>query len=104
MLLPGFMWRESRTISAKPRSLHTRASTADAPRLKIIAEFKRRSPSVGIIRNDRSASDIARSYERGGACAISVLTDETHFGGSIADLRAVRSSTNVPILRKDFII
>src|SRR6266498_3926592 len=80
------------------------ALKSESPRLKIIAEFKRRSPSVGIIRNDRSASDIAPSYERGGACAISVLTDETHFGGSIADLRAVRSSTNVPILRKDFII
>jgi indole-3-glycerol phosphate synthase len=80
------------------------ALKSESPRLKIIAEFKRRSPSVGIIRNDRSASDIARSYERGGACAISVLTDETHFGGSIADLRAVRSSTNLPILHKDFII
>jgi indole-3-glycerol phosphate synthase len=80
------------------------ALKSESPRLKIIAEFKRRSPSVGIIRNDRSASDIARSYERGGACAISVLTDETHFDGSIADLRAVRSSTNVPILHKDFII
>jgi len=47
---------------------------------------------------------VARRYERGGACAISVLTDEAHFGGSIADLRAVRSSTNLPIVRKDFII
>jgi indole-3-glycerol phosphate synthase len=80
------------------------ALKSESPRLKIIAEFKRRSPSAGIIRNDRSASDIARSYEHGGACAISVITDETHFGGSIADLRSVRSSTNVPILRKDFII
>jgi indole-3-glycerol phosphate synthase len=80
------------------------ALKSESPRLKIIAEFKRRSPSVGMIRNDRSASDIARSYERGGACAISVLTDETHFGGSIADLRAVQSITTLPILRKDFII
>jgi indole-3-glycerol phosphate synthase len=75
-----------------------------SPRLKIIAEFKRRSPSVGIIRDNISACEVARYYERGGACAISVLTDETHFGGSVADLRAVRSSTNLPILRKDFII
>jgi indole-3-glycerol phosphate synthase len=72
--------------------------------LNIIAEFKRRSPSTGIIRENASAGEIARYYERGGACAISVLTDETHFGGSIADLRAVRSGTNLPILRKDFII
>src|SRR5213593_5003720 len=93
---------ETRRTAAPHRLLQ--ALKSESPRLKIIAEFKRRSPSVGIIRNDRSASDIARSYERGGACAISVLTDETHFGGSIADLRAVRSSTNVPILRKDFII
>jgi indole-3-glycerol phosphate synthase len=75
-----------------------------SPRLNIIAEFKRRSPSTGIIRDNVSAGEIARYYERGGACAISVLTDETHFGGSIADLRAVRSGTNLPILRKDFII
>jgi indole-3-glycerol phosphate synthase len=80
------------------------ALKSESPRLKIIAEFKRRSPSAGIIRDDLSAEEVARSYERGGACAISVLTDEAHFDGSIADLRAVRSSTNLPILRKDFII
>jgi len=79
------------------------ALTSESPRLKIIAEFKRRSPSAGIIRDDLSSEEVACRYERGGACAISVLTDETHFGGSIADLRAVRSSTNLPILRKDFI-
>jgi indole-3-glycerol phosphate synthase len=77
---------------------------SNLPHLKIIAEFKRRSPSVGIIRNDLSAGDVALHYERGGACAISVLTDETHFGGSIEDLRVVRSSTHLPILRKDFIV
>jgi indole-3-glycerol phosphate synthase len=77
---------------------------SESPRPKIVAEFKRRSPSAGIIRDDRSAEEVALSYERGGACAISVLTDEANFGGSIADLGAVRSTTNVPILRKDFII
>ena len=80
------------------------ALKSESPRLKIIAEFKRRSPSAGRIRDDRSAEEVARGYERGGACAISVLTDEAHFGGSIGDLRAVRSTTSVPILRKDFII
>ena len=80
------------------------ALKSESPQLKIIAEFKRRSPSAGILRGDRSAEEVARSYERGGACAISVLTDEAHFGGSIGDLRAVRSTTSVPILRKDFII
>ena len=82
----------------------SRALKSESPRLKIIAEFKRRSPSAGIIRDDLSPEEVALRYERGGACAISVLTDEIHFGGSIADLRAVRSSTNLPVLCKDFII
>jgi indole-3-glycerol phosphate synthase len=77
---------------------------SESPRLKIIAEFKRRSPSAGIIRSDLSAADVARCYERGGACAISVLTDEEYFGGSADDLIAVRATTDLPILRKDFII
>ena len=72
--------------------------------VKIIAEFKRRSPSAGTIRNDLSATDVATRYERGGACAISVLTDEQYFGGSILDLGAIRESTALPLLRKDFII
>jgi indole-3-glycerol phosphate synthase len=86
-----------------PESFRGSAQRAD-PTLKIISEFKRRSPSAGIMRDDRSAEEVARSFQRGGACAISVLTDEAHFGGSIADLRAVRSTTDLPILRKDFII
>ncbi len=81
-----------------------RALEADLPRLKIIAEFKRRSPSAGIIRDDLSAADVARRYERGGACAISVLTDEEYFGGSLGDLSAARTSAKLPVLRKDFII
>ena len=72
--------------------------------VKIIAEFKRRSPSAGTIRSDLSATDVATRYERGGACAISVLTDEQYFGGSILDLVAIRASTALPLLRKDFII
>jgi indole-3-glycerol phosphate synthase len=84
------------------RLLKTLASQSDG--LKIIAEFKRRSPSAGVIRDDLSAAEIARYYERGGACAISVLTDEEYFGGSISDLGAVRAATSLPILRKDFII
>ena len=71
---------------------------------KIIAEFKRRSPSAGTIRDDISAGDVAGRYDRGGACAISVLTDEEFFGGSILDVSAVRTSTGLPVLRKDFII
>src|SRR5207249_10612444 len=81
-----------------------RALQSRSPGVKIIAEFKRRSPSAGTIRSDLSVTHVARCYERGGACAISVLTDEEYFGGSIADLSAVRVSTGLPILRKDFII
>jgi indole-3-glycerol phosphate synthase len=89
--------------NATPHRL-LRALEADLPRLKIIAEFKRKSPSLGIIRADLSAADVARRYERGGACAISVLTDEEYFGGSLEDLSSARSSTKLPVLRKDFII
>jgi indole-3-glycerol phosphate synthase len=74
------------------------------PAVKIIAEFKRMSPSRGLIRAGLSPAETARLYERGGACAISVLTDKEYFGGSINDLIAVRASTRLPILRKDFII
>ena len=89
--------------NAAPHRLRE-ALHATSPALKIIAEFKRTSPSVGIIRGDLSPADVARHYERGGACAISVLTDEEYFGGSIDDLSAVRSSTHLPVLRKDFIV
>jgi len=89
--------------NANPHKLLQSLET-DPQRARIIAEFKRRSPSAGIIRDDLTVSKIVRSYERGGACAISVLTDEKYFGGSIADLCTARSSTNLPLLRKDFII
>jgi indole-3-glycerol phosphate synthase len=81
-----------------------RALESGSQRPKIIAEFKRRSPSAGIIRDDLTVSEIVRCYERGGASSVSILTDEEYFGGSIADLRTARSITKLPILRKDFII
>jgi len=81
-----------------------RALESNSGGVKIIAEFKRRSPSAGTIRSDLSATDVATRYEHGGACAISVLTDEQYFGGSILDLGAIRASTALPLLRKDFII
>jgi indole-3-glycerol phosphate synthase len=71
--------------------------------LNIIAEFKRRSPSKGVIREDADAPAMARSYESAGAAAISVLTEENYFDGSLEDLRAVRKVVSIPILRKDFI-
>lgn len=85
--------------------LRLRETLEDPARaLKIIAEFKRMSPSLGVIRAGPSPTETARLYERGGACAISVLTDKEYFGGSINDLIAVRASTRLPILRKDFTI
>jgi indole-3-glycerol phosphate synthase len=71
--------------------------------VNIIAEFKRRSPSKGEIRENADATTIARSYESAGATAISVLTEENYFDGSLNDLRAVREVVSIPILRKDFI-
>src|SRR5262245_4653480 len=81
-----------------------RALESNSGGVNVVAEFKRRSPSAGTIRNDLSATDVASRYERGGACAISVLTDEHYFGGSILDLGAIRATTTLPLLRKDFII
>ena len=73
------------------------------PGLAAIAEFKRRSPSKGFIRKEADPAGMAREYERGGAAAISVLTEEDYFAGSLADLRIVRRTTRLPLLRKDFI-
>jgi indole-3-glycerol phosphate synthase len=71
--------------------------------LRVIAEFKRRSPSAGAIRAGADPADIAVRYERAGAAAISVLTDARFFDGSSADLRAVHFAAHVPVLRKDFL-
>lgn len=80
-----------------------RETLSDRARLNIIAEIKRASPSKGDIRRGVAAEDLARAYERGGAAAISVLTEEDRFKGSLDDLRAVRAAVSVPVLRKDFI-
>jgi indole-3-glycerol phosphate synthase len=74
------------------------------PGISLIAEHKRRSPSAGAIREGATVEEIVLAYERGGATALSILTEPFHFGGSLDDLRAARAVTELPVLRKDFIV
>jgi indole-3-glycerol phosphate synthase len=74
------------------------------PGVSVIAEHKRRSPSAGEIRPGSSVVDIVTAYERGGASALSVLTEPEFFGGSLDDLTEARAACRLPILRKDFIV
>ena len=74
------------------------------PGLSIIAEHKRSSPSAGPIRPGSNVSEVARAYEEGGAAAMSVLTEEHRFGGSLDDLREAAACCSLPLLRKDFIV
>jgi len=74
------------------------------PGISLIAEHKRRSPSAGVIREGATVTEIAQAYERGGAAALSILTEGKHFGGSLQDLQDAIAGTELPVLRKDFII
>jgi indole-3-glycerol phosphate synthase len=87
-----------------PREGRPFAEALVRPGTSLIAEYKRRSPSAGTIREGASVAEIAFAYERGGAAAISVLTEEEHFGGSLADLQEARRACDLPLLRKDFTV
>ncbi|HEY6158146.1 MAG TPA: indole-3-glycerol phosphate synthase TrpC [Gemmatimonadales bacterium] len=101
-------------LRPRARELERRAAEAPQPRrfapalvgpaVGVIAEVKRRSPSAGAIREDLDPAAHAAAYERGGAVAISVLTDQRHFGGTLDDLAHVARCVSVPVLRKDFIL
>jgi indole-3-glycerol phosphate synthase len=70
----------------------------------VIAEFKRRSPSAGVLREQPQLAEIVSAYERGGAVALSILTEGPNFEGALGDLHAARTACDLPILRKDFVV
>lgn len=86
----------------EPHTFHAALSRRD--RTNIIAEIKRASPSKGVIKGEVNVANLARSYDAGGAAAISVLTEPKHFDGSISDLVTAARAVEIPILRKDFIV
>jgi indole-3-glycerol phosphate synthase len=88
---------------AAPPALDAISALSPAERVKIIAEVKRASPSRGVLAEIRDPARLALSYQTGGACAISVLTEGRRFGGSLDDLAEVRAAVEIPVLRKDFI-
>lgn len=90
---------EQRSADAEPRPF---SEALSRPGTSLVAEYKRRSPSAGAIREQATVEEVAAAYERGGAAALSILTEEEHFGGSLADLERARTAVELPILRKDF--
>jgi indole-3-glycerol phosphate synthase len=91
------------TVEAQPRATRRLLTAIQRDGVNIIAEYKRRSPSKGIIRADIDVETMVQNYEIGGAAAISVLTEEDFFDGSLEDLRRVKATVELPVLRKDFV-
>jgi indole-3-glycerol phosphate synthase len=93
-----------RRVARGSRELRPFAAALARPGLSLIAEHKRSSPSAGLIRADVTIQGVVEAYERGGAAALSILTEGPSFGGSVADLRSAREASGLPLLRKDFIV
>ena len=91
-------------LAAKRDDFRGFAAALARPGVRIIAEIKRASPSLGDIRPDLDPADLAAAYEAGGAAALSVLTEPAFFKGSAQDLKRARRVTDLPVLRKDFIL
>lgn len=93
--------KESITDAEDARGFH--AAIRDREGVSVIAEIKAKSPSAGVIAHSFTPESIAAAYQEGGACALSVLTEEDHFGGSLEFLSRARNRVTIPVLRKDFI-
>ena len=105
VLLEIIAKKRERVREAKTRANpHAFRSALQRDGINIIAEFKRRSPSKGMIREGANPIEVARAYQAGGAVAMSVLTEEDYFAGSLDDLRQVKATVDLPVLRKDFIV
>jgi indole-3-glycerol phosphate synthase len=95
--------RLEQAIASRPEGRPFQEALA-RPGVSLIAEHKRRSPSAGVIREGVTVTAIVQAYERGCAAALSILTEPFHFGGSLDDLAEALAATELPILRKDFIV
>lgn len=87
-----------------PRAAHGFRDALNADGIGVIAEFKRRSPSAGTLRESPDLSEVVGAYQRGGAVAVSILTEGPNFAGALEDLRTARAACELPLLRKDFIV
>ncbi|MGB1455029.1 MAG: indole-3-glycerol phosphate synthase TrpC [Flavobacteriaceae bacterium] len=100
-LFPISYWEASPLFDRPLNRLSTRLRSSHSG---IIAEHKRRSPSKQTINTKLSVSEVVQGYDKAGACGLSILTDHKYFGGSLEDLNLARATTNLPLLRKEFII